>query len=204
MSIEKYFCLCILRVNYLWISVEKCTCQYVIKYKKIIICEFQAGGFATNATSICEFQAGGFATNATSICEFQAGGFATNATSICEFQAGSFATNATSIICEFQAGGFATNATSICEFQAGGFANNATSICEFQAGGFATNATSMERMRKLLSPGTRKKNLSHRTFGVPLEDIVARAPGGSKVPYLVSRVCEHIQSRGECTNFTGQ
>ncbi|KAK3090390.1 hypothetical protein FSP39_011458 [Pinctada imbricata] len=56
----------------------------------------------------------------------------------------------------------------------------------------------MERMKKLLSPGARKKPLtnSHRTFGVPLEDLVSRSQDRYYVPYIVSRICEHIQHKG--------
>ncbi|XP_069125639.1 LOW QUALITY PROTEIN: protein FAM13A-like [Argopecten irradians] len=58
---------------------------------------------------------------------------------------------------------------------------------------------SMEKVRKLLqSPGTRRKITSNarKTFGVALDELVQLAPAGSTVPFLVTRVCEHIQSKG--------
>ncbi|XP_033745631.1 protein FAM13A-like isoform X2 [Pecten maximus] len=58
---------------------------------------------------------------------------------------------------------------------------------------------SMEKVRKLLqSPGTRRKITSNarKTFRVPLDELVQLAPTGSIVPFLVTRVCEHIQNKG--------
>ncbi|XP_060081794.1 protein FAM13A-like isoform X2 [Ylistrum balloti] len=57
----------------------------------------------------------------------------------------------------------------------------------------------MEKVRKLLqSPGSRRKIASNarKTFGVPLDELVQLAPTGSTVPFLVTRVCEHIQNKG--------
>lgn len=53
-------------------------------------------------------------------------------------------------------------------------------------------------MKKLLSPGTRKKGLGSRTFGVPLEELMSRAASGATVPYVVSKICEHIRDKGKC------
>lgn len=57
----------------------------------------------------------------------------------------------------------------------------------------------MDRVRKLLSPGTKKKTVPHgsnKTFGVPLEDLVRQAPDGLKVPLVVKKICEHIENNG--------
>ncbi|XP_021354807.1 protein FAM13B-like isoform X3 [Mizuhopecten yessoensis] len=58
---------------------------------------------------------------------------------------------------------------------------------------------SMDKVRKLLqSPGSRRKIIpnARKTFGVPLDELVQQAPTGSTVPFLVTRLCEHIQSKG--------
>lgn len=44
--------------------------------------------------------------------------------------------------------------------------------------------SSVDKMKKLLSPGTRKKGLGNRTFGVPLEELMSRAASGASVPYV--------------------
>ncbi|XP_064601221.1 protein FAM13A-like isoform X2 [Liolophura sinensis] len=56
----------------------------------------------------------------------------------------------------------------------------------------------MDRMRKLLSPGTKRKLVhnGHKTFGVPLEELVRRAPSSEKVPRIVSQLCDYIQNNG--------
>lgn len=56
--------------------------------------------------------------------------------------------------------------------------------------------SSVDKMKKLLSPGTRKKGLGNRTFGVPLEELMSRAASGAIVPYVVSKICEHIRDKG--------
>ncbi|XP_056017820.1 protein FAM13B-like isoform X2 [Ostrea edulis] len=58
--------------------------------------------------------------------------------------------------------------------------------------------SSVDKMKKLLSPGTRKKGLGNvnKTFGVPLEELMTNASSGSTVPYLVSKICEHIRDKG--------
>uniref|UniRef100_K1PJ18 Protein FAM13B n=1 Tax=Magallana gigas TaxID=29159 RepID=K1PJ18_MAGGI len=56
--------------------------------------------------------------------------------------------------------------------------------------------SSVDKMKKLLSPGTRKKGLGNRTFGVPLEELMSRAASGASVPYVVSKICEHIRDKG--------
>lgn len=58
---------------------------------------------------------------------------------------------------------------------------------------------SMEKVRKLLqSPGSRRKITTNarKTFGISLEELVQLAPAGTNVPFLISRLCEHIQSKG--------
>ncbi|GAB1611036.1 protein FAM13A-like isoform X5 [Argonauta hians] len=57
----------------------------------------------------------------------------------------------------------------------------------------------MDRVRKLLSPGTKKKTVpqnSNKTFGVPLEELVRQAPDGLKIPVIVKKICEHIGNHG--------
>ncbi|KAJ8319293.1 hypothetical protein KUTeg_004384 [Tegillarca granosa] len=57
----------------------------------------------------------------------------------------------------------------------------------------------MDRVKKLLSPGTSKKlmtNGGNRIFGVPLEELVLRATTGCKVPFLVHRICDFIENKG--------
>ncbi|XP_029649501.1 protein FAM13A isoform X2 [Octopus sinensis] len=57
----------------------------------------------------------------------------------------------------------------------------------------------MDRVRKLLSPGTKKKTVpqnSNKTFGVPLEELVRQAPDGLKIPLIVKKICEHIENHG--------
>ncbi|XP_061196169.1 protein FAM13B-like isoform X1 [Saccostrea echinata] len=58
--------------------------------------------------------------------------------------------------------------------------------------------SSVDKMKKLLSPGTRKKGLGNmnKTFGVPLEELMSRASSGMTVPYIVSKICEHIRDKG--------
>lgn len=58
----------------------------------------------------------------------------------------------------------------------------------------------MDRVRKLLSPGTKKKTVpqnSNKTFGVPLEELVRQAPDGLKIPLIVKKICEHIENHGK-------
>ena len=63
--------------------------------------------------------------------------------------------------------------------------------------GLTTNG-SMDRMKKLLSPGTRKKVFSNvnRTFGVHLDDLLAREGNKYKVPFVVMKICETIAEKG--------
>ena len=53
-------------------------------------------------------------------------------------------------------------------------------------------------MKKLLSPGTRKKVFSNvnRTFGVHLDDLLAREGNKYKVPFVVMKICETIAEKG--------
>ncbi|XP_076074337.1 protein FAM13A-like isoform X3 [Mytilus galloprovincialis] len=57
---------------------------------------------------------------------------------------------------------------------------------------------SMDKMKKLLSPGTRKKVFSNvnRTFGVHLDDLLAREGNKYKVPFAVMKICETIAEKG--------
>ena len=72
----------------------------------------------------------------------------------------------------------------------------------FQTKGLTTNG-SMDRMKKLLSPGTRKKVFSaNRTFGVQLEDLLVREGNKYKVPFVVMKICETIAEKGKmCSTF---
>lgn len=65
--------------------------------------------------------------------------------------------------------------------------------------------SSVDKMKKLLSPGTRKKGLGNvnKTFGVPLEELMTNASSGSTVPYLVSKICEHIRDKGRYHDGAG-
>ncbi|ESP03868.1 hypothetical protein LOTGIDRAFT_156466 [Lottia gigantea] len=62
------------------------------------------------------------------------------------------------------------------------------------------NATSnMERVKRLISPGTKRKligNNSNKTFGVPLEDLMKRAPPEYRVPLVVKKLCDYIDKNG--------
>ncbi|KAL5019087.1 hypothetical protein ScPMuIL_004809 [Solemya velum] len=57
---------------------------------------------------------------------------------------------------------------------------------------------SMDKVKKLLSPGTKRKVISsvNKTFGVPLEELVRKAPPGSPVPFLVKKICNHLGTHG--------
>ncbi|CAC5409603.1 unnamed protein product [Mytilus coruscus] len=57
---------------------------------------------------------------------------------------------------------------------------------------------SMDKMKKLLSPGTRKKVFSNvnRIFGVHLDDLLAREGNKYKVPFAVMKICETIAEKG--------
>lgn len=70
----------------------------------------------------------------------------------------------------------------------------------FQSKTVNSKMSSVDKMKKLLSPGTRKKGLGNRTFGVPLEELMSRAASGAIVPYVVSKICEHIRDKGKCWN----
>lgn len=61
-----------------------------------------------------------------------------------------------------------------------------------------TTNGSMDRMKKLLSPGTRKKVFSNvnRTFGVHLDDLLAREGNKYKVPFVVMKICETLAEKG--------
>lgn len=57
-------------------------------------------------------------------------------------------------------------------------------------------------MKKLLSPGTRKKVFSNvnQTFGVHLDDLLAREGNKYKVPFAVMKICETIAEKGKKTS----
>lgn len=57
---------------------------------------------------------------------------------------------------------------------------------------------SMDKMKKLLSPGTRKKVYSNanKTFGVHLDELLAREGNKYKVPFVVMKICETISEKG--------
>lgn len=62
-----------------------------------------------------------------------------------------------------------------------------------------SNMSSVDKMKKLLSPGTRKKGLGsgNKTFGVPLEELMTRPENTGTVPYVVRKICEHIRDKGK-------
>ena len=67
----------------------------------------------------------------------------------------------------------------------------------FQTRGITPNS-SADKMRKLLSPGTKKKFVGgQRTFGVPLVELVNRAPKGCRVPYIVKKLCTYMEHNGK-------
>ncbi|KAL3875584.1 hypothetical protein ACJMK2_033522 [Sinanodonta woodiana] len=61
--------------------------------------------------------------------------------------------------------------------------------------GVNSNA-SMDKVKRLWSPGSKKKINANKTFGVPLEELVRRAPHGYKVPFIVKRICSYIEANG--------
>ncbi|XP_053383578.1 protein FAM13A-like [Mercenaria mercenaria] len=63
--------------------------------------------------------------------------------------------------------------------------------------GLLTPNATVDKSKKMLSPGTRKKfGGATRTFNVPLMELVQRAPQGYKVPYIVKKICTYIEHHG--------
>ncbi|XP_052764243.1 protein FAM13A-like isoform X2 [Mya arenaria] len=56
----------------------------------------------------------------------------------------------------------------------------------------------MDKGRKINSPGMKKRLLQQgaRTFGVPLSELVDRAPLGYRVPFIVKKICSFIEHHG--------
>ena len=78
----------------------------------------------------------------------------------------------------------------------------------------------MERIKNLISPRARRKKLelaggdtagmgsAARTFGISLEQLVARLPQGEttqgpRVPFVVRRICEFIYKHGQSSAQMG-
>ncbi|XP_052264203.1 protein FAM13A-like isoform X2 [Dreissena polymorpha] len=56
---------------------------------------------------------------------------------------------------------------------------------------------SMDRNKKIVNVGLKRPvPQGARTFGVPLSDLVSRAPKGYRVPFIVKKICSHIQHHG--------
>lgn len=59
----------------------------------------------------------------------------------------------------------------------------------------------VDKMKKLLSLGIRKKGLGNRIFGVFLEEFMFWVVLGVSVFYVVSKICEYICDKGKCWNI---